>query len=117
MQQLAVGDLPALAARAKAEGAAPLLVLDVREAWEFALARLDVATAVTRHLPLSRLAECPGELDDMERSQPVVCVCHHGVRSAQVAAFLQRRGFATVYNLAGGIHAWSLQVDAAVARY
>ncbi|HEX7441134.1 MAG TPA: rhodanese-like domain-containing protein, partial [Caldimonas sp.] len=46
-----------------------------------------------------------------------VCICHHGARSAQVVAFLERQGFESVYNLAGGIDAWSLQVDPEVPRY
>lgn len=50
-------------------------------------------------------------------TQPIVCICHHGVRSAQVVAFLERQGFGAVYNLAGGIDAWSQQIDADVPRY
>ena len=49
--------------------------------------------------------------------QPVVCIRRHGARSAQVVAFLGQHGFASVYNLAGAIDAWSQQVDADVPRY
>jgi rhodanese-related sulfurtransferase len=62
------------------------------------------------HLVPLRLAEIP-------RSQPVACICHHGARSAQVVAFLLRQGFDGVYNLAGGIDAWSIHVDPSVPRY
>jgi len=48
---------------------------------------------------------------------PIVCICHHGVRSAQVVAFLDRLGFDSAYNLAGGIDAWSQLVDPGVPRY
>ena len=48
---------------------------------------------------------------------PIACICHHGARSAQVVAFLLQQGFDDVYNLAGGIDAWSTQVDPAVPRY
>lgn len=116
MQRLSVGDLRALAAETSG-GGLPLVLLDVREAWELDLASLRLPGATLRHLPLSRLAAQPGELLQLDPAQPVVCVCHHGVRSAQVAAFLQRHGFDAVYNLEGGIDAWSLQVDRQVPRY
>jgi rhodanese-related sulfurtransferase len=63
------------------------------------------------------MASIPQRLDELPRTQPVVCICHHGVRSAQVVAFLMRHGWTDVYNLAGGIEAWSTQVDARVPRY
>ena len=110
MQQLAVHDLPALIARTDD---APL-VLDVREPWEVAFAPLAPAGADVRHIPMGEL---PARLAELDADRPVVCVCHHGVRSAHVAAFLDRAGFGTVYNLAGGIDAWSRDVDPGVARY
>ncbi|MBW8899440.1 MAG: hypothetical protein JF619_15305 [Massilia sp.] len=55
-----------------------------------------------------------GELDD---DQPSVCVCHHGARSMQVPAFLERNGFGDITNLTGGIHAWAVQVDPAMPKY
>ncbi len=57
------------------------------------------------------------DVDELDAARPVVCICHHGVRSAQVVAFLQRQGYPQVYNLAGGVDAWSTQVDPAVPRY
>jgi rhodanese-related sulfurtransferase len=53
----------------------------------------------------------------VDAAQPVACICHHGARSAQVVAFLLRQGYPRVYNLAGGVDAWSTQVDRAVPRY
>ena len=67
-----------------------------------------------RLVPMGELA---GRLGELDPAQPVVCVCHHGARSAQVVAFLERLGFESVYNLAGGIDAWSQDVDPKVARY
>ena len=90
------------------------LLLDVREPWEFALAAIRVDGLETRLMPMNTIPEHFVELDP---SQPVVCICHHGARSAQVVAFLERQGFEAVYNLAGGVDAWSAQVDAAVPRY
>jgi rhodanese-related sulfurtransferase len=91
-------------------GREPPLVLDVREDWEVQLASL--AGAI--HIPMSALPARAGELDP-ERS--VVCLCHHGVRSMRVAAFLKQQGFTKVHNLTGGIDAWSRSVDPAVPLY
>jgi rhodanese-related sulfurtransferase len=55
-----------------------------------------------------------GELDP---DQPIVCICHHGVRSASVAQALDRLGFDAVYNLVGGLDRWSREVDPAFPRY
>ena len=90
------------------------LLLDVREPWEFALAAIRVEGLRTLHIPMN---EVPGRLSELDAAQPVVCICHHGMRSAQVVAFLERQGFHAAYNLAGGIEAWSEQVDASVPRY
>ncbi|MCP2041477.1 rhodanese-related sulfurtransferase [Neisseria sp. HSC-16F19] len=86
------------------------VLLDVREADEVAFAALDGHTHIPMHMVPLRHNELP---DDV----PLVVYCHHGVRSFQVAAFLKQAGFEEVYNLAGGIDAWSLQIDAAVPRY
>ena len=112
MKQLSGHDLLRLQA-ADPAAIAPLL-LDVREAWEFELAAIRVDGLCTLHIPMNAIPERLGELD---ASQPVVCICHHGMRSAQVVAFLERQGFDTVYNLAGGIAAWSEQVDPSVPGY
>jgi rhodanese-related sulfurtransferase len=56
-------------------------------------------------------------LGQADPAQPILCICHHGVRSAQVVAFLEQAGYGSVYNLAGGIDAWSARVDPAVPRY
>jgi len=93
--------------------AAPLL-LDVREPWELALAAIRIDGLRTLAMPMNSV---PARLAELDPAQPVVCICHHGARSAQVVAFLERAGFEAVYNLAGGIDAWSIQVDAAVPRY
>ncbi len=113
MQELTGPAAVALAAAQAARGA-PLMLLDVREPWEVALASISVPGATTRALPMRDL---PARLSELDPAQPVVCICHHGARSAQVVAFLERNGFASAYNLAGGIDAWSRDVDPGVARY
>ena len=108
MQQMAVEELRAHCA------ARPSLLLDVREAWEVALAVIRIDGAEWLDIPMNQL---PARLLALDPTQPIVCICHHGVRSAQVVAFLDRQGFESVYNLAGGIDAWSTRIDANVPRY
>ncbi len=85
-------------------------VIDVRELEEYELARIEGA----RLLPLSRFPEWAGALDP---EAEIVFMCHHGIRSAQVCRHLAREGFKRLYNLSGGIDAWSLEVDRNVPRY
>lgn len=87
-----------------------LEVIDVREPEEYEIARVEGA----RLLPLSRFPEWAGTLDP---EAEIVFMCHHGIRSAQVCAYLAREGFKKLYNLAGGIDGWSWEVDRSVPRY
>jgi rhodanese-related sulfurtransferase len=96
------------AARAEA-GPAPLL-LDVREGWELAIARLDGVL----HIPMG---EIPARLGELAPEQEIVVLCRSGGRSATVARFLQQQGFRDVWNLAGGILAWSEQLDPSLTQY
>ena len=119
MQQLSGPELLAKFARGAADadadaGAATPLLLDVREPWECALAAIHVEGWRTLHIPMN---DVPARLGELDPRRPVVCICHHGMRSAQVVAFLERQGFDAAYNLGGGIDAWSAQVDPNVARY
>ena len=88
----------------------PVVVLDVRDTWETALARLDNAV----HIPMEELEHRTEELDPTAET---VVYCHHGVRSAAVAEFLARNGFSKVWNLEGGIDQWARKVDARMKRY
>jgi rhodanese-related sulfurtransferase len=90
--------------------AEPPLILDVREPEEIAVAAFPEAV----HIPM---AEIPSRLAELDPQRETVVVCHHGIRSAQVAGFLAAKGFVRVLNLTGGIDAWSLTVDSSVARY
>lgn len=96
------------------EAARRPVLLDVREAWEVATAALDEPGAIALRIPMGQI---PARLADIPDTQPVVCLCHHGMRSAQVVAFLMRQGYTDVYNLTGGIDAWSVLIDPAVPRY
>ena len=86
------------------------LLLDVREVWEFVTCKIAGSTQIPMHLIPVRVSEID---DDRE----VVCICHHGARSMQVAAFLERNGFSNVTNLTGGVHAWAVQVDPSMPKY
>ena len=107
MQQITAPELAALLADPAREQ--PLL-LDVRENWEFETCRIAGSTQIPMNLIPVRVTEIA---DDRE----VVCICHHGARSMQVAAFLERNGIDNVTNLTGGIHAWALQVDPSMPTY
>ena len=90
------------------------VVLDVREPWEWQTAsvRPDGFTLVT-----PPMGEIPARLAELDPQQPIACLCHHGARSQRVAQFLLQNGFDNVVNIAGGIDAWSLQLDTSVPRY
>lgn len=85
-------------------------LLDVRYAEELEAASLPGALNIP-------LPELPQRLTELDRAQPLAILCHHGVRSEHAARFLEREGFASVCHLAGGIDAWSRQLDPAVPRY
>jgi len=86
------------------------VLLDVREPDELALAALDGVVHVPMH-------EIRARLDELPRDREIVVMCHGGVRSDSVARFLRAEGFPRVSNLAGGIDAWSCEVDPATPRY
>ncbi|WP_411868447.1 rhodanese-like domain-containing protein [Vulcanococcus limneticus] len=98
------------------EAGEPLQLVDVREDAELELAAL---TLPVIHLPLSRSAEWLDRLDSLlDREQDLVVLCHAGVRSWQFGSWLmETQGYERVWNLHGGIDAWSVEVDPAVPRY
>ena len=87
-----------------------VVLLDVREHDELAIAAVDGA----RHIPMR---EVPARLKDLDPAKPLVVMCHSGGRSRRVAEFLQGNGYTNVFNLKGGIEAWSTQLDSRVPRY
>ncbi|MEN3293746.1 MAG: hypothetical protein V7642_2999 [Burkholderiales bacterium] len=101
---------PELAAWLGDASRAKPVLLDVREPWEFQTCHIEGAVP----MPMNSV---PARIDELEEDAPVVCICHHGGRSMQVAAFLERNGFTQVTNLTGGVHAWALQVDGSMPTY
>jgi rhodanese-related sulfurtransferase len=93
-------------------GRPPPQLLDVREPWEVEICHIDGALPI----PM-RAIPAAGALDALDPAQPVVCLCHHGARSMQVALYLESRGFEPVFNLTGGIDAWARDVEPSLRRY
>jgi rhodanese-related sulfurtransferase len=88
-----------------------MTLLDVREDWEVALAPVPTETV---HIPMGEISDRIGELDPKKET---VVICRSGGRSAQVADFLERQGFGKVFNLSGGILAWSRVIDPSIPQY
>jgi rhodanese-related sulfurtransferase len=85
-------------------------VLDVREARELDVCRLDDAL----HIPM---AEVPARAEELPTDRLLVVVCHHGVRSQMVVDYLRSAGFDNAVNLDGGIDAWACDIDPSMPRY
>jgi rhodanese-related sulfurtransferase len=86
-------------------------LLDVREPWEFQTAQIDGS----KHIPMG---EIPARFNqELDPEQHIVVICHHGVRSMNVTAWLRQQGFEKVQSLRGGIDRWSREVDSSVPLY
>lgn len=87
-----------------------LMLLDVREPWEHAICRIHGSDL----LPMRQV---PSNIAKLDQERPIVVICHHGIRSQQVARFLDQQGFKRVINLRGGIAAWASDVDPEMRTY
>ncbi|MEO0651032.1 MAG: rhodanese-like domain-containing protein [Planctomycetota bacterium] len=96
--------------KARLDAGDDLVLLDVREDQELEIAKIDGVT----HIPLSEFQQ---RFEELDRSKTIVCICHHGMRSANAAGFLAEQEFSNLINLTGGIDAWADQVDPAMPRY
>ncbi|MFZ0941815.1 MAG: rhodanese-like domain-containing protein [Candidatus Sulfotelmatobacter sp.] len=87
------------------------MLLDVREPWEFGAARIDGATLIP-------MGDIPARAyQELDPEVHIVVICHHGVRSMSVTAWLRQQGFEEAQSMRGGIDAWSRRVDAKVSLY
>ena len=84
--------------------------LDVREHSELAICRIEGAL----HIPMG---EVPERHEALPQDIPLIVFCHHGMRSLNVVQYLETKGFENAINLAGGIHAWSVDVDPEMKQY
>jgi rhodanese-related sulfurtransferase len=98
-------------ARQLLTGPNPPLLLDVREPWEHATAHIEPSTLIPMGDIPSRAHQ---QLDDEAN---ILVLCHHGARSLSVAAWLRQQGFDKAQSIAGGIDAWSRQIDPTIPRY
>ncbi len=88
-----------------------VILLDVREPWEFQTARIEGSL-------LMSMGEVPGRAhQELDPDAHIVTICHHGMRSLNVAVWLRNRGFPQTQSLQGGIDAWSGAVDPSIAHY
>jgi monothiol glutaredoxin len=104
VEQLSVADLKAWRDRHD-----PMTLVDVRTPGEREIASIDGSRLLDQAFH--------DELMTMDRDAPLVFQCHHGMRSQAAAEYFLQAGFRRVYNLSGGIEAWSREVDAGVTRY
>jgi rhodanese-related sulfurtransferase len=103
--EISAGELKSLQ-----DGAQELILLDVREPWEYQTCRIEGSTLV----PMNTI---PARVHELDPATETVVICHHGARSFQVASYLERNGFSNLYNLQGGVNAWADQVEPAMPRY
>jgi len=97
--------------KALLESNSDIVVLDCREPWEFETASI----AGNRHIPMN---DIPARFSkDLDPDKRTVVICHHGVRSMNVTAWLRRQGFGKVQSLRGGIDRWARQIDPKVPVY
>jgi adenylyltransferase/sulfurtransferase len=87
-----------------------LLLIDVRELWEFDLCRIEGAKLIP-------MGQIPANLQSLDVDDEVICYCHHGMRSLDVAVWLRNQGVTSAKSLAGGIERWSQEIDPRVPRY
>ena len=86
-------------------------LIDVREPWEFSTAHIEGSV-------LMPMGDVPARAhQELEPDERLVVLCHHGIRSMNVTAWLRNQGFEQAQSLRGGIDAWSVEVDPAVKRY
>ena len=86
------------------------LLLDVREPWEFQYCHI----ANSKLIPMGEILD---QIHTLDPEREIVIICHHGIRSRQVAYYLEQQGFSDVINLDGGVERWAQQVDPTMKRY
>ena len=93
----------------KHEAGEDFILLDVREPYEYQIAQIGGTLIPQGEVP-NRLAEIP-------RDREIIVHCRSGARSQRIAELLKQSGYTQVVNLAGGILAWSDEIDPTVQKY
>jgi monothiol glutaredoxin len=109
IRQEAIRQLPAPELKAMMDAGTPIVLIDVRTDHERALAQIEGSRLLDQAYH--------DELMTLDKSTALVFQCHHGIRSQGAAEYFAQQGFQNLYNLVGGIEAWSRQVDPLVPRY
>lgn len=86
------------------------LLLDVRERWEFEYCNIEGSVLI----PMGQL---PDKLETLDKSQEIIMICHHGIRSRQMGYYMEQAGFEHITNLDGGVEQWANDVDKTMKRY
>ena len=86
------------------------VLLDVREAWEFETCHIDGSINIS-------MSNVQQMLDELNTDEETVVICHHGMRSFQVASYLEGNGYVNMINLEGGVDAWARSVDKDMPQY
>ena len=90
-----------------------VVVIDVREPWEFAVSKIDGC----RLIPMQAIPDELASLRSVATDNALAILCHHGVRSLNVATWLRRQGIDACFSVSGGIDRWSREIDGSVPRY
>ena len=86
------------------------LLLDVREPWEFEVCHIDGSINIP-------MAQIPQQVEQLQNTDEIVVICHHGIRSQNVIRFLQQQSVNGLVNLDGGVDAWAREVDLDMPLY
>ena len=87
-----------------------MTLLDVREPWEYDAARISGSTLIP-------MGDVPSRVQELDPDENIVVICHHGIRSANVAQWLRQQGFDKAQSMSGGIARWSALIDHSVPMY
>jgi adenylyltransferase/sulfurtransferase len=92
------------------EGNGAFTIVDVREAFEYEIARIEGSKLIS-------LGELPARFDELAKDEEIILLCKSGTRSAHAAELLRTAGFTRAYSLEGGIDAWANEIDSAMQKY
>lgn len=90
-----------------------ITMIDVREPEEHAMARLELATLI----PMQTIPAQLQRLEGLSDETPLAILCHHGVRSLNVALWLRKQGIENCFSIEGGLDRWSREIDTEIPRY
>lgn len=110
MRHFTAAELQAYLQTVSEEKTTSPLLLDVREPWEYEHCHL-------QHSKLVPMRQIPEHAPQLDPDQETIVICHHGIRSRQVAQYLESLGFSNLINLTGGVEAWATNIEPGMKRY